>query len=344
MVDLDLFANLVDELDPADGPGSKLDPRLRELFGDLIDQKHGAIGRVVASEQEPAGSHSFYFWANEDQRALDVGHIVVGFSEDAAVIGVVDEPRRYSDLRSFLDDFYDRQIEEAIESQTLSKRPEILVFEVTVLRTKHERDDVDSHRPVIAGPVYYATHERDRLRARASMSSPERRSRRCCIPMATPSGMRWATSIVDEKGFEVFQRSPIWIDEHYLLGPEAGHANWTGQSGLATKTSHVQFLTSAVFQRMREEGKKVAALMFNVKGADLIWLDKSAVPDDDLRDAYEAAKFKPLSDADHRGVRSARAGDRTVHEPAHLRAVQTGTAAAGRRQGDARQRSARSRG
>src|SRR5690606_16975254 len=70
------------------------------------------------------------------------------------------------------------------------------------------------------------------------------------------------------------------------------------QSGLATKTSHVQFLTSAVFQRMRVEGKSVAALMFNVKGADLIWLDKSAVPDDDLRDAYEAAKFKPLSDAD----------------------------------------------
>ena len=140
-------------------PGSKLDPRLRELFGDLIDQKHGAIGRVVASEQEPAGSHSFYFWANEDQRTLDVGHIVVGFSEDAAVIGVVDEPRRYSDLRSFLDDFFDRQIEEAIESQTISKRPEILVFEVTVLRTKHERDDVDSHRPVIAGPVYYATQE-----------------------------------------------------------------------------------------------------------------------------------------------------------------------------------------
>lgn len=50
----------------------------------------------------------------------------------------------------FLDDFYDRQIEEAIESQTISKRPEILVFEVTVLRTKHEREDVDSHRPVIA--------------------------------------------------------------------------------------------------------------------------------------------------------------------------------------------------
>ncbi len=297
MVDLDVFANLVDELDPADGPGSRLDPRLRDLFGDLIDQKHGAIGRVVASEQEPAGSHSFFFWANEDQRALDVGHIVVGFSEDAAVIGVVDEPRRYSDLRSFLDDFYDRQIEEAIESQTLSKRPEILVFQVTVLRTRHERDDVDSHRPVIAGPVYYATHEAIDY----ALGKHEFAGAPIAALLHTNGNAQRDTLgnvILDEKGFDVFQRSPIWIDEHYLLGPEAGHANWTGQSGLATKTSHVQFLTSAVFQRMREEGKKVAALMFNVKGADLIWLDKSAVPDDDMRDAYEAAKFKQLTDTD----------------------------------------------
>ncbi len=295
MVDLEQFASLVDDLEAE--PGSKLDPRLRELFGDLIDQNHGAIGRVVASEQEPAGSHSFFFWANEDQRSLDVGHIVVGFSEDAAVIGVVDEPRRYSDLRSFLDDFYDRQIEEAIETQTISKRPEILVFEVTVLRTKHERSDVDSHRPVVAGPVYYATREAIdfALGVKEFGGAPI-----AALLHTNGNYQRDALGNVeyDERGFEIFQRSPLWIDEHYLLGPEAGHANWTGQSGLATKTSHVQFLTSAVFQRLRAEGKKVAALMFNVKGADLIWLDKSAIPNDSLRDAYTDAKFKPLSGAD----------------------------------------------
>ncbi len=295
MVDLEQFASFVDDLDAE--PGSRLDPRLRELFGNLIDQQHGAIGRVVASEQEPAGSHSFYFWANEEQRSLDVGHIVVGFSEDAAVIGVVDEPRRYSDLRSFLDDFYDRQIEDAIETQTISKRPEILVFEVTVLRTKHERADVDSHRPVIAGPVYYAT----RQAIDYALGVEEFGGAPIAALLHTNGNYQrdaLGTIETDERGYEIFQRSPLWIDEHYLLGPEAGHANWTGQSGLATKTSHVQFLTSAVFQRLRAEGKKVAALMFNVKGADLIWLDKTAVPGDDLRDAYTEAKFKPLSSAD----------------------------------------------
>ena len=56
-------------------------------------------------------------------------------------------------------------------------------------------------------------------------------------------------------GQVVFQRSPIWLDSDYLLGPEAGHANWTGQSGLATKTSHAVFLFSAVFQRLSVRGE-----------------------------------------------------------------------------------------
>src|SRR5680860_1301445 len=75
-------------------------------FDDLIDRVTGEIGRVVSSEKEPSGSHVFYFWADESALTLDVGHIVVGFSEEAAVVAVVDEPRRYSDMQSFLDDYF----------------------------------------------------------------------------------------------------------------------------------------------------------------------------------------------------------------------------------------------
>jgi hypothetical protein len=34
------------------------------------------------------------------------------------------------------------------------------------------------------------------------------------------------------------QRTPLYVDGDYLLGPEAGHLNITGMSGLSTKTSH----------------------------------------------------------------------------------------------------------
>ena len=61
---------------------------------------------------------------------------------------------------------------------------------------------------------------------------------------------------------------------------------------------------SAVFQRMASEGKSVAALLFNVKGPDLIWLDKPAIPDDELAGAYQSANFSGLTDIDRMAYRS----------------------------------------
>ncbi|MBX3071569.1 MAG: ATP-binding protein [Thermomicrobiales bacterium] len=272
-------------------------------FASMIDQRHGVIGRVVSSEKEPAGSNVFYFWAGEDQLSLDIGHIVVGFSEEAAVIGVVDEPRRFSDLRSFLDDFFDRHLEEALDAEPPTRRPEILVFEVHVLRTRHLRQDVVSQRPVVSGPVYFATRQAiDYALGVEEFSGVP-------IPALLHTNGNAAIDeqgdvVIDERGNTAFQRSPLWLDEEYLLGPEAGHANWTGQSGLATKTSHALFLTSAVFQRMAEHGKSVAALLFNVKGPDLVWLDKSAVPPPELTGAYRKAGFSGLEESDFRAYAS----------------------------------------
>ena len=129
----------------------------QEKYAAFVDEATGVIGRVVGSEKEPSGSHVFAFWAADDATTLDVGHIVVAFSEEAAVIGVVDEPRRFSDMKSFLDDYFDRRMEEGLGGELITRRPEMLVFAVRVLATKHLRDDVDSHRPAVGGPVYFAT-------------------------------------------------------------------------------------------------------------------------------------------------------------------------------------------
>ena len=131
----------------------------REAFAHFIDERTGPIGRVVGSEREPAGSHVFAIWVSDDAITLDVGHIIVAFSEEAAVIGVIDEARRFSDLRSFLDDYFDRRMEDAIDADLATRRPEMLVFSVRVLATRHLRDDVASHRPPVSGPVWFATRE-----------------------------------------------------------------------------------------------------------------------------------------------------------------------------------------
>src|ERR687894_29868 len=170
------------------------------LHPHYLDAGSGPIGRVVTSEEAPATAHEFYFWAAESDaaRTLDIGHIVAAESEDATAVAVLDDPRRYSDLQSFLDDFYAYDGDPSLEA--LSERAEILVFRARVL---------------------------------------------------------------------------------------------------ATKTSHALFTISSTFQTMKD--KKVAALMFNVKGADLLFLDKPVeAPEDDpeLAERYERAGQRGLPPED----------------------------------------------
>jgi hypothetical protein len=70
--------------------------------------------------------------------------------------------------------------------------------------------------------------------------------------------------------------SPVYLDCDFLLGPEAAHLNITGVSGLATKTSAVEFLLTSIFQKFPAHKGSVAALCFNVKGPDLCFLDQPA--------------------------------------------------------------------
>ncbi len=251
----DLLPNGTEHADSASADAVQLGASPREAFAHFIDERTGPIGRVVGSEREPAGSHVFAIWVSDDAITLDVGHIVVAFSEEAAVIGVIDEARRFSDLRSFLDDYFDRRMEDAIDAELATRRPEMLVFSVRVLATRHLRDDVASHRPPVSGPVWFATSAAiDYALGREEFTGTP-------VPaLMHTNGNAERDEFGEEKrnaaGNVVFQRSPIWLDCDYLLGPEAGHANWTGQSGLATKTSHAVFLLSAVFQKLQARGQE----------------------------------------------------------------------------------------
>jgi uncharacterized protein len=247
---------------------------LHEAF---LDLGSGPVGRVATSEDHPATAHEFFFWTAETEAAqnLDIGHIVAAESEDATAIAVLDDPRRYSDLQSFLDDFYAYDGDPALEA--LSERVEILVFRARVLATKHRDENKKSKRPVRTGPVHFATSAAIEFALGAEEFSGHR------IPL-----------LLHENGNEKDgspQRTPLYVDGDYLLGPEAGHLNITGMSGLSTKTSHALFTIASTFQTVKD--KKVAALMFNVKGADLLFLDKPVEvdPQDDpeLAERYEKA-------------------------------------------------------
>ena len=279
---------------------------LHDSFLDLIS---GPIGRVVTSEESPATAHEFFFWTAETEAAqnLDIGHIVAAESEDATAVAVLDDPRRYSDLQSFLDDFYAYDGDPSLEA--LSERVEILVFRARVLATKHRDERKKSKRPVRTGPVFFATNAAIEFALGTEDFSGHR------IPM-----------LLHENGNEENgrpQRTPLYVDEEYLLGPEAGHLNITGMSGLSTKTSHALFTIASTFQTVKD--KKVAALMFNVKGADLLFLDKpvevSAKDDPELAERYAKVGQRGLPREDREMYESLGIEIKAFRQPENLRPV-----------------------
>jgi len=63
------------------------------------------------------------------------------------------------------------------------------------------------------------------------------------------------------------------VDEDFLIGPEGAHLNVSGISGMAAKTSSVQFTLKSLLTH-KSEDKSVAVVMFNVKSKDLLYVDQ----------------------------------------------------------------------
>jgi hypothetical protein len=66
----------------------------------------------------------------------------------------------------------------------------------------------------------------------------------------------------------------VALDGHTLLGPESAHLTVGGLSGMAAKTSFAGVLLRSAIHAGRREGDSVGAIIFNVKGQDLVNLDE----------------------------------------------------------------------
>jgi uncharacterized protein len=83
--------------------------------------------------------------------------------------------------------------------------------------------------------------------------------------------------------------SPIYVNLEFLDGTRGAHVSISGISGVATKTSFALFLLHSIFRSgvLGARAVNAKALVFSVKGEDLLFLDQPNVRlDDDLRAAY----------------------------------------------------------
>ena len=237
------------------------------------------VGRVVATEQKPTTPHQFHFWtANET--TIGIGAIVrvegsgVGDQVSGRVVwGVVTDGFAYSDLATPLHDVVGAEGDPARAADSPTVRQEIRLWTAAVLRQSPE----EPLQPVPLGRVFVATDAdvAQALRMDAYVGGAQ--------PTAIPAGLYTSGGL----------EAPVYLDADFLLGPEAAHLNISGVSGLATKTSAVEFLLGSIFQHFPAHKGPIAAVCFNVKGPDLCFLDQAGPLADEDRRRYERLGVAP---------------------------------------------------
>jgi uncharacterized protein len=230
------------------------------------------IGRVVATELKPSTPHQFHFWTARET-PIGIGAIVRVEENERAVFGVVTDGFAYSDLITPMHAVIGADGDPVLAGAEPTARAEIRLFTAAVLRQIPE----EPLQPVPLGAVWLAS-DSDVVQALRmdAFTTGER-------PTGVPVGL-YAAGGLD---------CPVYLDCDFLLGPEAAHLNITGVSGLATKTSAVEFLLGSIFQTFPQHKGSVAAVCFNVKGPDLCFLDQPATLSDEDRRQYARLGLDP---------------------------------------------------
>ena len=211
------------------------------------------VGRVVATELKPSTPHHFSFWTAPES-VVGIGTIVRVDAEGRVVFGVVTEGFSYSDWHTPMQAVLGSGGDPSAAAAEGSARADIRLYSAAVLRHLPE----EPVQPVPPGAVRLASDADVAIALRMDGYA------------AGEAGTGIPVGVYAAGGLD----APVYVDADFLLGPEAAHLNITGVSGLATKTSAVEFLLSSIFQRFPARKGRIAALCFNVKGPDLCFLDQ----------------------------------------------------------------------
>jgi DNA helicase HerA-like ATPase len=89
---------------------------------------------------------------------------------------------------------------------------------------------------------------------------------------------------------------PVYLNLEFLDGTRGAHVNISGISGVATKTTYATFLLYGLFNSgaLGSDALNTKALIFNVKGEDLLHLDHTNIQlGDDDRERYRRIGLEP---------------------------------------------------
>lgn len=231
-----------------------------------------AIGKVTATEKQPTTCNTLRFWVHHDVviRPFDIvriEHITKYDGKPSYTYAIVQDLEYITDSPGHLASYVSSDFGD-LNAMPQNERMGTTIAQAEVLYNNQE----------IEMPV------RDGARVEwADVEGIKEALGLSAYQQPIPAGY-----ICISSGEEV----PIEFEAEYLLGPEGAHLNIAGISGLATKTSYVMFLLNSIQQRL---SNKVAMIIFNVKGTDLLSIDEPNSELTDMqREDWEKCGLKPV--------------------------------------------------
>ncbi len=241
----------------------------------MKDKMTPPIGRGSATERDPNTAEKFKFWLRPGQIVNPFDIVAAdhfpkeGEQEPSYTFGLVTNIQHITDAGGHLANYISNDFGEEVEAPPQTPRQGANVAEAAVLS-----NSADIYMPVQnEARVYFA--DEDKIHEALGIDGiPEERR--------VPAGL-----IQMSNGTQAV----AYLDRDFVLGPEAGHVNISGISGLATKTSYAMFLIQSILQT--GPTNDIAVILLNVKYDDLLRIHEPRNLTEEERTLWQQLGLRP---------------------------------------------------
>ena len=241
------------------------------------DKERISIGRTTSTFMVASTVDEFYFWI-KDGTEIQPYDFVTAVEGDFHSVGSVIEISNYTDAQSHLSN----RIVSEVPGVPILERLSATIAKVNIFYSfiKDGESVIERRYPISSGVDVFISTVKEVLDG---------------LNAGLPSTTSFPGGVISRTQGD---RIIVPLQSDYLVGPESGHMNVSGISGLATKTSYMMFLLYVI---NRIKPKKYINIVFNVKSADLMNID---LPNEDLtnidisiyKDLFNEDSIAPFSD------------------------------------------------
>lgn len=221
------------------------------------------IGKVIATEAKPTTIDNFYFWTKQDLILNPFDIVRIEHVDNSISYGVIEEISHITDSASFLSNFISSDFGD-INCSCNTYRVGMNYIYGKVIYNTH-----NIYLPLQNDAKVFLADKEEIINALGLLKEDSKYGLVCGY-LNMYEGMKDNEPV----------RIPIHMDTRFLIGPEGAHLNISGISGLASKTSYAMFLLKALQDKMinieNDNKDDVAYIIFNVKGTDLLSIDKES--------------------------------------------------------------------